>query len=116
MWEALCHLLNLPELASLNENDRSARVAHIDPLLRGAIRQWHYTALYNALEEKGIAFGPVMPIDQVLSNPQITARAMVQPWSGQSYVVQPVLFNGQNFAIQRGVPDLGEQTRQLLGD
>ncbi len=116
MWRELCHLLNLPEWAALNENDRSSRVQDIDPQLRAAIGEWDYAAIYKALEQKGIAFGPLIAIEDVMSNPQIKARGMTQTFGAQSFVAQPVLFNGEKFAIQHGVPELGEQTKDVLGE
>jgi len=114
MWSELCHLLNLNALASLNESERSARVEEIDPLLRAAIREWNYQDLYNKLEQQGVAFGPLIPIDEVMSNPQIKSRGMNQTLGSQSFVAQPIQFNGDKFPIQRGVPGLGEQTQNFV--
>jgi len=114
MWSELCHLLNLSALAALNESERSARVEEIDPLLRAAIREWNYQDLYNKLEQQGVAFGPLIPIDEVMSNPQIKSRGMNQTLGSQSFVAQPIQFNGDKFPIQRGVPGLGEQTQNFV--
>jgi len=114
MWVELCQLLGLSSLASLNENERSARVDEIDPLLRAAIRQWNYKDIYAKLEQHGIAFGPLIPIEEVMSNPQIKERRMNQNWGSQSFVAQPIQFNGIKFPIQRGVPGLGEQTQNFV--
>jgi crotonobetainyl-CoA:carnitine CoA-transferase CaiB-like acyl-CoA transferase len=114
MWSELCHLLNLNALAALNESERSARVEEIDPLLRAAIREWNYQDLYNKLEQQGVAFGPLIPIDEVMSNPQIKSRGMNQTLGSHSFVAQPIQFNGDKFPIQRGVPGLGEQTQNFV--
>ncbi len=118
MWAELCELLGLRELASLNEADRSARVAEIDPVLRAAIRQWRYDDLVAELENRLIAFGPVLRGAEALDNPQLQSRRIVQEIAQgggtQRHIMQPVLFDGAQFRLQRGVPELGQHNAELL--
>ena len=118
MWRDLCQLLGLHDLASLNENARSALVLEIDPVLRDAIRQWPYDALYAELERLRIAFGPVLGLSEALNNPQLEVRKIVQEFSegalSQRYITQPVLFDGSHFKLERGVPSLGQHNDDLF--
>lgn len=118
MWQDLCRLLALDDLAALNENARSAMVLEIDPVLRDAIRQWRYNDLYAELERLRIAFGPVLGLAEALNNPQLEARKIVQAFtdgaSTQRYITQPVLFDGSHFKLERGVPGLGQHNHDVL--
>jgi len=118
MWNALCHLLGLTEYASLNEQQREARAQEIDIPLRRQLALWDYAPLYKALEEKGIAFGPVVALPQVAQLPQVQARQMMrsdpQSKDSQTYVGQPLQFNHEIFDLKTGVPALGEHNEQLM--
>lgn len=117
MWQSLCDLLSLPQYRALIEKDREARVLEIDPVLRQALAAWDYDALYAELESRGIAFGPVVDDDEVLREPQLVHRGIaahgVGP-RGQTFVKQPILFDGANFEITRPPPALGEHTGEVL--
>jgi crotonobetainyl-CoA:carnitine CoA-transferase CaiB-like acyl-CoA transferase len=119
MWAELCDLLGLKDLANLNEADRSALVAEIDPLVRDAMRQWDHDPLVVELEKRKIAFGPVLGITEALHGPQLEHRRMVQEFSNagrkQRYVMQPILFDGEQFQLRRGVPQLGQDNKDVLG-
>ena len=117
MWQALCDLLALPQYRQLSETEREARVREIDPVLRLALAQWPTEALYAELESRGIAFGPVIRVEQVLQSPQVRHRGMAALGVGprqQTFVKQPILFDGANFDITRPPPALGEHNAELL--
>ncbi len=59
MWATLCRLLELESFAALPERERSDRAGEITPHLRAAVGRWNYAALYQRLQDEGIAFGPV---------------------------------------------------------
>jgi crotonobetainyl-CoA:carnitine CoA-transferase CaiB-like acyl-CoA transferase len=119
MWAALCGILDLPQFASLSEDQRSLRAAEIDPVMRAAISLQPYDAFYQQLETKGIAFGPVLKLEEVLSDPQMHARGMMRPVDGpagtQTFIVQPLVFEGMGSIITRQAPGLGEHNGELLG-
>jgi crotonobetainyl-CoA:carnitine CoA-transferase CaiB-like acyl-CoA transferase len=119
MWAALCGILTLPQFASLNEHERSLRHPEITPLLRQAIATHSFANLYQQLESKSIAFGPVLGLDAVLSDPQMVVRGMTHTLATaggvQKYVRQPVLIDGQGGVIHRLPPALGEHNEELLG-
>ena len=119
MWEALCRLLGLPLLAPLREQERSDQNARIRPLLRAAVAGWTHDELCRALQAEHIAFGPVLALNQVLQHPQMAARHMTVTAQGpsgpQTFVRQPLLFNGVAPATVGPVPALGQHNAELLG-
>ncbi len=119
MWAKLCETVELPQWAGFNEQDRSERAAEITPALRTAIARWAYEPLYARLLAQGIAFGPVLSLDEVLGDAQQQVRGMGVGFGEgavrQTFVRQPNLFDGSGGAITRGVPALGEHNRELLG-
>lgn len=118
MWQSLCDLVGLPQYRELTEKQREARVLEIDPLVRQAVAAWPLDRLQAQLEARGIAYGPVRGDSEVLSEPQLVHRGLVAHGvgpAGQSFVKQPVLFNGANFDIRCPPPALGEHTEELLG-
>lgn len=117
MWQALCDLLDLPQYRQLNEKEREARALEIDPHLRRLIAAWPCAALQAELEAKGIAFGPVIHDHEVLRAPQVAHRGIAAHDVGplrQTFVRQPVLFDGANFDISRPPPALGEHTDEVF--
>lgn len=118
MWKALCALLGLPQWGQLTEPEREARRAEIAPPLRAAIASRPYAPLCEELEARGIAFGPVLALDQVLDSPQMQSRRMVLevdgPQGKQRFVRQPLLIDGHAGAIARPAPALGEHNTELL--
>ena len=118
MWATLCGLLGLERFAALPEQERSDRAKEITPQLREAVGRWNYAALYQRLEAEGIAFGPVRRLDEVLADPQMVARRMAievdGPHGKQTFVRQPLLFDGDGGAITCQAPALGQHDAQLL--
>ena len=118
MWMSLCDMLGLQQFVDLSEQERWARAAEIDPLLRVAIARIRYDDLYRDLEARGIAFGPVRQLEQVLDDPQLLARRMTLevegPHGTQKFVRQPLMFNNQIGAISRQAPELGQHTAEIM--
>lgn len=117
MWTSLCELLDLPQYADLKELQRNQRVLEIDPVLRQAVVKLRFDELFEALEKHGIAFGPVLDSGAVLSAPQLRHRGILAQGVGpklQTFIRQPVLFNGTNFPVNRPAPSLGEHTKEII--
>ena len=93
--------------------------SEIEPQLRQAIGVWPYAELYRQLESNGIAFGPVRRMHEVLADPQLVARQMAVKIDGphgiQTFVRQPLRFDGISAAIGRQAPGLGEHGTELFG-
>jgi crotonobetainyl-CoA:carnitine CoA-transferase CaiB-like acyl-CoA transferase len=120
MWRALCQILTLPQFADLNEHERSSRNKEIIPMLREAIAQRPFESFYQQLKANSIAFGPVLGLDEVLSDPQMRVRGMQQTLvsadGAHQYVRQPILMDGQGGSIHRLPPALGQHNDELLGN
>jgi crotonobetainyl-CoA:carnitine CoA-transferase CaiB-like acyl-CoA transferase len=119
MWATLCGLLDLPQFAGLNEEQRSARRDEIDPDLRQAIARQPYERFYQQLDEAGLAFGPVLQLDEVLDDVQMRVRDMTARVGdgehAQTFIRQPLLFDGDGGAITRPAPTLGQHNSEVLG-
>ena len=119
MWSALCGMLGLEHLAALPEAERLRGNRQIQRQLRDAIRCEPYDSLYRRLDEAGIAFGPVTPLDEVLNDPHVIARRMAVAVKGagapQTFLRQPLIFDRQVGSIDRGVPALGEHNAEVIG-
>ena len=117
MWQSLCDLIGLPQYRDLTEKQREARVLEIDPQVRQALAKWPCEPLQQELEARGIAFGPVLDDAQVLKEPQIVHRGLAVHGVGpaqQTFVKQPILFDGGNFEITLPPPALGEHNEEVL--
>jgi crotonobetainyl-CoA:carnitine CoA-transferase CaiB-like acyl-CoA transferase len=119
MWADLCGLLGLGEFAALTEAQRSARAGEIRPRVRAAVALWPYDGLYARLEAMGVAFGPVRLAHEVLADPQIKSRQLTQEVAGpagkQTFIRQPILFDGGAAFIRCQAPALGEHNDEVLG-
>ncbi len=120
MWATLCGVLHLPAFAALNEVQRSARQAEITPHLRAAIALRGHDELCAQLEELGLAYGPVVGLNDVLQHPQMLARRMTarstSALGAQTFVRQPLLIDGQAISAVTPVPGLGQHNTEVLGN
>lgn len=118
MWSTLCKLLLLDRFAPLQEVQRSERRAEITPCLREAIARWPHDLLCQHLEAERIAFGPVLKLNEVLTDPQMVSRRMaveVEGLSSALHVVrQPLVLGAEIGRIGRAVPALGEHNAEIL--
>ena len=89
-------------------------------MLREAIAQRPFESFYQQLKANSIAFGPVLGLDEVLSDPQMRVRGMQQTLvsadGAHQYVRQPILMDGQGGSIHRLPPALGQHNDELLGN
>ncbi len=118
MWRALCDWLGLAQFAQLGEQARSQAARQITPLLRQAVAQHDHADLCQQLEARHIAFGPVSSLGQVLDDPQLVARRMAVTIAGpngqQTFVRQPLIFDGAIGSLQTQAPTLGQHNADLL--
>ena len=119
MWATLCGLLQLGEFAALGEDERSERRAEITPRLRAAIARWPYGELCTCLETERVAFGPVLPLHEVLQDPQMIVRRMGVDLDHAGgvlhFVRQPLLIDGNAGGVVRPPPELGQHNAEVLG-
>jgi formyl-CoA transferase len=88
-------------------------------VLRQAIATHPFDTLYQQLDSRSIAFGPVLALEAVLNDPQMVVRGMTQTLvtaqGEQKYVRQPILMDGQGGLIRCLPPTLGQHNEELLG-
>lgn len=119
MWKSLCDLLELPELADLDEAERIEQETQITSRLREIIANFDLNDLCAALEERNIAFGPVNSIDDLHTNAHVIQRGLIveaenSTEHAKSFVRQPLIFQKMQTSIRKGVPQLGEHTEEIL--
>lgn len=132
MWKTLCATLELEQYASLNEEQRIARAAEIEPHVRAAIGRWRFDALCARLEADRVAFGPVLSVNEVVNDPHMLARGMITSITeagsklgdqndasgavqATRFIRQPLLIDGELGSIERPPPGLGQHNAELLG-
>lgn len=98
---------------------RSQNYEVLEPILTEAMKSKTTREWIEEFEQVGIACGPVNNIEQVANDPQIAVRDMIinidHPKSGKLKVVNtPFKFSKTPCRVQRGAPDLGEHTEEIL--
>ena len=122
LFARLCQVVQRPELI---DDERfagnSARTAHHEALeaelaasfAGGSVAEW-----LDRLEKAGVPCGPVNDLADVVRDPQIQARGMVQrqPCGGGTVAVPatPLRFSQDPPEDPRPAPDLGEHTESVL--
>jgi formyl-CoA transferase len=122
-WRRVCAVTGLEDLArDPRFATNPARVAHrgqLRPLLAGAFRGQRRAAWLERFAAAGVPSGAVRAIDEVLGDPQIPARAMVQAVEHRTAgLVQllglPIKLGETPGSIRTPPPLLGEHTRRVL--
>ncbi len=122
-WEALCRLLDAPDLRDDPRfRTNRDRVAHNDllvGLLGQRFRQHGSDHWLDALEEAGIPAGPVLDFAEALSHPQTIAREMVvevqHAIAGPTRTLGvPAKLSATPGTVRTAAPALGEHTREVL--
>lgn len=123
LWRAFCTAADVEPLARdprflVNRDrvqNREALEAEIGPLLKKrTVAEW--IARFDAA---GVPCGPVLPIDQVLTHPQVEARGMVvsqaHPVAGRIRTTGvPIKLSDTPGAVGAPPPLLGEHTSRVL--
>lgn len=122
-WALLCNLLGLEAWASdpmLAKNaDRVTRREEIMAGLSTAIQGLTREELCRRCDAVGVPAGPILNVDEVLTDPHVTARGMVEsyehPLIGQFKGLRiPFKFEGFENPVMRRPPLLGEHTEAIL--
>jgi formyl-CoA transferase/CoA:oxalate CoA-transferase len=127
-WRAFCRVTGLPSLA---DDERfatnAARVEHYEdlrPLVARVIRTRTRQEWIDRLVPAGVPCAAVRALDEVLADPQLAAREMIQslahPTAGPVSVLgNPIKLSGTPGGVDSAPPRLGEHTvpvlRQVLG-
>jgi crotonobetainyl-CoA:carnitine CoA-transferase CaiB-like acyl-CoA transferase len=122
-WRRCCEVLGLSDLAaSADYATNAGRVSHYDslrPILAAVFKRQTRQAWIHALVSVGVPCASVRPLDEVLRDPQLRAREMIQtidhPSAGPLTLLGvPVKLSDTPGAITAPPPRLGEHTRSVL--
>jgi crotonobetainyl-CoA:carnitine CoA-transferase CaiB-like acyl-CoA transferase len=124
-WNRLAPALGLSELATddrfARNVDRVAHRAELEAILEKTIGAMEREPLLKTLEAAGVPATPVNTVDQVMEDPQTTARGMVDhvrhPTLGEIPVVStPVKFSAMRAGVRAPAPLRGQHTEAVLTD
>jgi formyl-CoA transferase len=126
-FERLTGVIGTPEwLQDERLATRDGWMEHLDTIIRPAVEQWASTRTkIDACRElglSGIAAGPCLRDDEVVSDPHVAARDMLVEMPRVDGVDQPILIPGNPVRMSKvaqgpetRVPWLGEHTDEILG-
>jgi len=124
-WRTFCRVTGLDDLA---DDERyatnAARVRHYDelkPVLAAVLRARTRQAWIDALVPAGVPCASVRGLDEVLADPQLAAREMIEtvrhPSAGDLRVLGlPIKLSDTPGAVTTPPPRLGEHTAAVLED
>jgi CoA:oxalate CoA-transferase len=124
-WQLLCGLLEMPELFDDPRFDtgprRTKNHADLEPLLIAGFRTRTTAEWLHDLEAVGIPCGPINNYAQVVEDPQVKARGMIQevthPVAGTIPIANtPFRMSRSESGIKGPPPDYGEDTQDVLGE
>jgi len=122
-WGRLAPALGLGELGSdprfAKNVDRVKHRAELEAILERTIAAMEREPLLKALEEAGVPATPVNTVDQVMEDPQTSARGMIDrvthPKLGEIPVVStPVKFSVMKAGVRTAAPLHGQDTDAVL--
>jgi crotonobetainyl-CoA:carnitine CoA-transferase CaiB-like acyl-CoA transferase len=121
-WRTFCRLAGVPRLGDVRFASNAARVerdGELRPLLEHLIRQRTRQAWIDALVPEGVPCAAVRSLDEVLTDPQVVAREMIEhvdhPAAGALRLLGvPVKLSETPGTVRRPPPRLGEHTRPVL--
>jgi formyl-CoA transferase len=122
-WRAFCQVTGLPSLADdARFATNGARVEHYEelrPLIARVIRARSRREWIDRLVPAGVPCAAVRGLDEVLADPQLAAREMIQsvshPAAGPMKVIgNPIKLSDTPGAVDAPPPRLGEHTAAVL--
>ncbi|HJP40879.1 MAG TPA: CaiB/BaiF CoA-transferase family protein, partial [Dehalococcoidia bacterium] len=122
-WSLLLGLLGLTELVGDERFNtgpkRTARHSELEALLLPAFRKKTTGEWLQELLELGIPCGPLNTVDDVVSDPQVRARGMIQEVTQRTAGALPIAntplqFSESEAGIAGAPPEMGEHTREVL--
>ena len=121
----LCAVLGEPKLAEdaryLVNSDRLKHREELIVRLTALTLKWSRDELLAKLEAVQVPAGPINPLDQVFTDPQVVHRGMridrpnAKAKAGSIPGVRtPIMIGGEPMAAERPAPQLGEHTAEVL--
>lgn len=125
-FRSLCRVLGRMDLADDPAyRSNAARLANrpaIEAALEAEIARHTRNELLDAMHRAGVPCGPINRLDQVFADPQVIARAMVQPVARPDgpdlpLIRMPVLMSASAPAIRRPPPTrIGQDSNEVLAE
>lgn len=125
LWEALCNIINKPELLKdpkyANNHSRCEHMPDLLPILNEAMKENTSDFWLQKLEAGKVPAGPINTISKVVADPQIIARNMIvdlcHPIAGKIKVPgTPIKFSETPSEISKPAPVLGEDSDLILSE
>jgi formyl-CoA transferase len=125
LWEVFCRAVEKPEWLEVPEwktpQGRSKDRSRVNAAVSEVTKTKPSAHWIDALEEVGIPCGPINDIAEVFADPQVRHLGMAMPIQhrrrGSTHIVaSAVTLEGLETGVRRDVPDLGEQSSEILAD
>jgi len=125
LWDALCAVVGLPELARDPRYDtvakRTAARPELNALIAERLRQRPTAEWVSALNEAGVPAGPVYRVDETFADPQVGHLGMVagveHPVLGHLGLVRaPVTTSRAVASVRAPSPEAGQHTAEVLAE
>src|SRR5712672_4824605 len=121
----LCAVLGAPDIPKepryLANSDRLQHRDELVAKLSELTRRWTRADLLAKLESVQVPAGPINPLDQVFTDPQVVHRGMrIDPPSAAAKagtipgVRTPIIIDGKPMAAEHPAPRLGEHSAEIL--
>jgi crotonobetainyl-CoA:carnitine CoA-transferase CaiB-like acyl-CoA transferase len=123
LWEVFCRAVEKPEWLEVPEwktpQGRSKDRSRVNAAVSEVTKTKPSAHWIDALEEVGIPCGPINDIAEVFADPQVRHLGMAMPIQhrrrGPTHIVaSAVNLEGLETGVRRDVPDLGEQSSEIL--
>ena len=123
-WALLCALLETPDLIDDSRFNtgpkRTQNHAVLEPMLEAAFRRRPTNEWLELLLEAGIPCGPINTIPQIVNDPQIIHRGMIQEVTQRragtiAIANTPLRMSRSETGIKGPPADFGEHTAEVLG-
>jgi alpha-methylacyl-CoA racemase len=113
-WDALCDALELPELKTMHDAEAN-EAANVSAVLARRFATRDAADWLAVLEPLDCCVGPVLTVEEALSDPGFAARGTVRHEARAVALGLPLVMSGHRTPIERKSPARGEHTDAILG-
>ena len=124
-WERFCRAIGRPELAVdprfASNEARREHARELVTILDGVFAERDFDDWRKRLDDFGVTFGTVTRLSDLRDDPQVRANRMLVPIEGSPVpgletVDSPIHLHGAVKRPARVAPEIGEHTREVLGE
>ena len=122
-WENFCQVCGFPEIAQdprfMEMKARLANYGELRPMIERVVSKMTRAEVFAAMSEVGIPAGPINSVAEIMEDPHIRAREMVQqlihPDYGPLKVLGiPIKLSDTPGVVENAPPKFGEHNREVL--